>query len=180
MTTTTTAPTLVPTGTWSADPAHSNLGFAVKHMKVTTVRGRFPEFDGTLVSGEGGARIEGVIAVASATTFDETRDGHLKSPDFFDVDKHPEARFSGSFVAPDRVEGEFTLRGVAQPLTLQAKVVEGGEDPWGNERIGVHLTGSIDRTAFGVSWNAPLPGGDFLLDNRVALDIDLSLTRQEA
>jgi polyisoprenoid-binding protein YceI len=170
-------PTSVPTGSYGADPAHSSVEFAVRHMKISTVRGRFLEFDAALEGGEQ-PHISGTIKTASAITHDETRDGHLKSPDFFDVERYPEATFSGTLVAPDRVEGELTLKGVTRPITLRASVSGPDDDPWGNERIGIELEGTINRIEHGVEWNAPLPGGGMLLDDTVKLIASLSFVKQ--
>jgi polyisoprenoid-binding protein YceI len=170
-------PTIVPTGSYSADPAHSAVEFAVRHMKISTVRGRFLEFEASLEGGEH-PTISGTITTASAITHDETRDGHLKSPDFFDVERYPQATFSGTLVAPDRVEGELTLKGVTRPIALHASVSGPDNDPWGNERVGIELEGTINRIEHGVEWNAPLPGGGFLLDDTVKLIASLSFVKQ--
>jgi polyisoprenoid-binding protein YceI len=169
--------TEIPAGSYNADPAHSSVEFTVRHMKISTIRGRFLEFEASLEGGEQ-PRISGNIATASANTFDEQRDGHLKAPDFFDSERYPQATFSGSFVAPDRVEGELTLKGVTRPVTLKATVSGPDSDPWGNERVGVELEGEINRLEHGVEWNAPLPGGGFLLDDTVKLLASLSFVKQ--
>src|ERR1700756_3379579 len=130
----------VPAGTYAADAAHSSVEFAVGHMKISTVRGRFTDFEATLEGGDE-PRVTGIIKTGSAVTFDETRDGHLKSPDFFDVERYPEARFEGTLVAPDRVEGELTLKGITRPVTLNATVNGPDSDPWGTDRLGLESQG---------------------------------------
>ena len=167
----------VPAGTYAADAAHSSVEFAVRHMKISTVRGRFTDFEATLEGGDE-PHVTGTIQTGSAVTFDETRDGHLKSPDFFDVERYPEARFEGTLVAPDRVEGELTLKGVTRPVTLNATVTGPDSDPWGNERVGLELEDDINRVEHGVDWNAPLPGGGVLLDENVKLIASLSFVKQ--
>jgi polyisoprenoid-binding protein YceI len=167
----------IPAGSYSADAAHSSVEFTVRHMKISTIRGRFLDFDASLEGGEA-ARISGAIRTGSANTFDEQRDGHLQSPDFFDVERYPEASFSGSFVATDRVEGELTLKGITRPVVLHATVTGPDSDPWGNERVGVELEGEINRLEHGVQWNAPLPGGGLLLDDTVKLLASLSFVKQ--
>jgi polyisoprenoid-binding protein YceI len=169
--------TMIPAGTWTADPAHSSVEFAVKHMKIVTVRGFFGEFQATVTGGDE-PRVEGTINVASVNTRDAQRDGHLQSPEFFDAERHPEATIASSEVVPGRITADLTLRGVTRPVEFEAKVVEGGSDPWGHERIGLELTGTIDRREFGIDWNAPLPDGGFLLDDVVTLHADLSLIKQ--
>src|SRR5881397_2927413 len=153
---TTTAPQLVPTGTWKADPAHSTFEFAVRHMGITTVKGRFTDVEATLVGGDVPS-LEGTIGIASVDTRDEGRDGHLQSPDFFDAERFPRARFESIRVEGDRVVGLLTLKGVTRKIELAAELTGGGTDPYGNERLGLELEGEIDRTDYGVSWNAPLP-----------------------
>jgi polyisoprenoid-binding protein YceI len=172
------SPTQIPTGTWTSDPAHSEIGFEVKHMLITTIRGRFGNVSSTLISSEEGARIAGVAQLDSITTFDEQRDTHLHSPDFFDTERYAESNFEGTFVAPDRVEGNLTIKGVTKPVTFEAATSEALEDPWGNTRVTVDLSTTVDRREFGVEWNAPLPGGGLLVDNNVRLVASISYVRQ--
>jgi polyisoprenoid-binding protein YceI len=179
-TTTQTATPVVPEGTWTIDPAHSTLEFAVRHLGVATVKGRATQLSGTITGGKQ-TGIEGSVPVAGLTTFDETRDGHLQSPDFFDAERFPELRFVASSIASDGddlvVEGDLTLKGVTKPVTLTGRLHGPATDPWGNERIGLDLDGTIDRTEFGVSWNAPLPGGGFLLSDTVRLSASFSAVK---
>ena len=167
-----TSATVIPAGTWSIDPAHSAVEFHIKHLGLATVKGRAPVVGGTIGGGERPS-IQGTVAIASITTFDENRDGHLQSPEFFDVERYPELSFESTeieFLGDDLVvEGELTIKGVTKPVTLRGAFVGSGVDPWGNERIGIDLAGTIDRNEFGVRWNAPLPGGGFLLPNDVVL-----------
>ena len=163
---------VIPTGTWSIDPVWSSLEFEVKKLGLMTVKGRVPGFSGTIVGGSH-PTIEGRVDVSTITTFDETRDGHLQSPDFFDTDRHPELLFESTHVEIDgdelRVEGELTIKGITRQVELHGRYVGSGVDPYGNDRIGVELSGTVDRTDFGLEWNAPLPGGGFLLPNDVVL-----------
>jgi polyisoprenoid-binding protein YceI len=172
--------TIVPTGSWTIDPAHSTLEFGIKHLGIATVKGRAGGVEGTITGGREPA-LEGTVRVASLTTFDETRDDHLQSPEFFDVARHPELRFASTAVTQDGVdlviEGELTIKGVTQPVVLRGGLAGPTTDPWGNERIGVTLHGAVDRRAFGLRWNAPLPGGGLLLGDRVALEASFSATR---
>jgi polyisoprenoid-binding protein YceI len=171
---------VIPTGTWSIDPSHSTVEFQIKHLGLATVKGRAPVVSGTI---EGGVRasIRGAVDVASLTTFDETRDQHLQSPDFFDAARHPELSFEstdvrlggGELVA----EGLLTIKGVSRPITLRGVLVGSETDPWGNERIGVDLSATVDRTAWGLTWNAPLPGGGFLLPDTVTLAASFSAVK---
>jgi polyisoprenoid-binding protein YceI len=162
----------IPAGTWAIDPVWSSLEFEVKKLGLMNIKGRVPGFTGTIAGGETPA-IEGVVDATSITTFDEQRDGHLQSPDFFDTARHPELRFESRSVAADgdrlAVEGDLTIKGVTRPVELRGRFVGAAHDPYGNERIGVELEGVVDRNDFGLSWNAPLPGGGFLLPDDVTL-----------
>lgn len=175
-----TAAAVIPAGTWSIDPAHSTLEFSITHMGLATVKGRAPGVSGTIVGGPEPS-LEGSVAVASITTFDENRDAHLRSPEFFDVERFPELTFrSTEVVAEDdrlRIRGELAIKGVTKPVPLEGRLVGTGTDPWGNERIGLELAGTIDRTEFGLTWNAPLPGGGFLLPDEVRLTASFSAVR---
>ena len=171
----------LPDGTWNLDPAHSNVTFAVKHAGVATVRGRFRVISGSLSGGDEPA-LEGIVDTASATTDEEQRDGHLASPDFFDAERFPQATFrSTSFERlPDgsvRFAGELTLKGVRREVELTGSLSGPATDPWGSERIGLELDGAIDRTHFGLSWNAPLPDGGSLVGDDVRITLDVSAVK---
>ena len=175
-----TAAAVIPAGTWSIDPAHSAVEFHVKHLGLATVKGRAPVVSGSIVGGESPS-LDGIVDVSSITTFDETRDAHLQSPDFFDVERHPELTFSSSTIAVDgdslTVDGELTIRGVTKPVSLTGAFAGAATDPWGNERIGIDLEAVVDRTEWDLDWNAPLPGGGFLLPDRVKLTATFSAVR---
>jgi polyisoprenoid-binding protein YceI len=167
-----TTAVVIPAGTWSIDPVWSALEFEVKKLGLVTVKGRVPGFSGTIVGGPD-PTVEGRVDVSTITTFDETRDAHIQSPDFFDTERHPELRFESTHVEAHgdklRVEGELAIKGITRQIELHGRYVGSGVDPYGNERIGVELSGTVDRTDFGLEWNAPLPGGGFLLPNDVVL-----------
>lgn len=165
-------------GTWEADPVHSSVGFAVKHNGVATFKGGFDEFAATLADG----KLAGAAQVTSIRVQDENLNGHLLSPDFFDAERYPEIRFEstdlrvedGRFVA----DGELELKGVRKPVQLSGTITEPGSDAYGNERAGLTLETTIDRTDFGVSWNAELPSGGPLVENAVRLIAELELIRE--
>jgi polyisoprenoid-binding protein YceI len=164
--------TTIPTGIWTIDPVHSSVEFHVSHTGVATVKGRALVVAGTIRGGEESS-IEGTVDASSLTTFDETRDAHLRTPDFFDAERYPELRFRSTAVTrhDDRlvVAGDLTIRGVTRPVELAGTLRGPNTDAYGNVRIGVDLEGVVDRRAFGVSWNAPLPGGGELLPNEIPL-----------
>jgi polyisoprenoid-binding protein YceI len=175
-----TSTTVIPTGTWSIDPAHSAVEFHIKHLGLATVKGRAPVVGGTIEGGEQPS-IQGTVAVSRITTFDENRDGHLQSPEFFDVERYPELSFESTeieFRGDDLVvEGELTVKGLTKPVTLHGTFVGSGVDPWGNDRIGIDLETTVDRTDWGLDWNAPIPGGGFLLPNDVKLTATFSAVK---
>ena len=171
----------LPDGTYTVDPAHSSVGFDVKHLGIATVHGRFTVISGTLTGGDE-PRLEGIVDLTSATTDDEQRDTHLASPDFFDVERFPQATFRSTSIedlgdGAVRVAGDLTLKGVSKEIELTGSVAGPATDPWGNERVGLELTGVIDRNEFGVKWNVPLPDGGYLLQDDVKITIDVSAVK---
>ena len=166
------------TGTFAADPVHSHVGFEVPYA-VATFSGEVPDFTATLADGhlEGSARIE------SIRLKDETLQAHVLSPEFFDAERHPVLRFSGELSRDgDRatVEGEITMKGITQPATLEGTIVGPTVDHFGATRVGLTLEAVVDRTAFDMKWNMPLPSGEPALGNEVTLKADLTLVAQEA
>ena len=168
---------VVPAGTWNADPHHSRIDFAVKHMMISTIRGTFPDVAARLEGGSSPS-LTGSVEIQTVTTGDETRDGHLVAPDFFDASRFPQATFTATVVEPTRVVGELTIKGVTKEIELEAAFSRPDTDPWGNERIGLELTGELDRNDYAVSWNAPLPGGGFLVDDTVKLLASFSFVKE--
>ena len=161
-----------PAGTWSADPVHSNVSFEVAYAGVNTFRGSFREFTATLADG----RLEGSAKVASVDVKDDQLSGHLQTPDFFDAERFPEIAFR----ADDLERGELTIKGVTLPIVLTTSVSEPNVDPFGRERLGLRLEATIDRNAYGISWNAPNQGGGTYLGDDVKLIAELAFVRQEA
>jgi polyisoprenoid-binding protein YceI len=171
---------VVPAGTWAVDATHSTVGFAVKHMVVATFRSTFKEFDATLVADESGdARLTGTVEAGSIDIADPNFKGHLDSPEFFDVANHPTLTFASSAIRRDgdrlEVEGDLTIRGTTHRVVGTGSITEPTEDPYGNSRVGLSLETKIDRTAYGLSWNAPLPKGGLALANEVTLVLELEL-----
>ena len=170
----------LPTGTWQVDKVHSSAGFAVKHMVVATFRGRFEDLDATLEVGEDGeVRLVGTVNAGSIVVKDENLAAHLRSPDFFDVERYPELRFESTSVRRDGdeliVDGELTIKGNTHPVEGRGAIVGPHEDIAGNTKVGLTLETVVDRTRFGLNWNAPLPKGGFALEDEVALQIELEL-----
>jgi polyisoprenoid-binding protein YceI len=181
MSVTETSTTIAPAGTWAADPVHSNVSFEIGYAGVNTFRGSFTDFEAALA----GDSLEGTAKVASVDVKDEQLNGHLQTPDFFDAARYPEIAFRAAGIrkgAGNAVEadGELTIKGVTRPVTLTGVVAAApATDPFGRERLGLRLETTIDRTQYGVSWNAPnQSGGDYLADD-VKLVAELALVRQE-
>ena len=187
MSTTTTAPlpqTL--TTTWNIDPAHSIAEFKVKHMMIANVKGHFSKISGVLVRDESDPandRVEATIEAASLETRDEQRDGHLKSADFFHVEKFPTLHFKStgiSVVGEEElsVEGDLTIRGVTRKVRF---AVEGPtpptKDPWGNTRVAISATTKINRKDYGLTWNAALETGGILVGDDVTITLDVEFVQ---
>ena len=172
----------IPTGTYNVDPAHSNVGFEVRHMGIATVRGAFRKFRGTIDATGDAPVLEGAVEVASVDTGDPQRDAHLASPEFFDAESQPEITFRSTAGEPldgdqIRLTGEITIKGITKPIELTGVAAEGGADPWGNERIGLELVGQIDRREFDLKWNQTLPNGNLLVSNEVKLLVSVSAVK---
>jgi len=165
-------------GTWELDRVHSTAGFAVKHMVVATFRGRFEEFDASISDG----KLTGTVKVASIVVKDENLAAHLQAPDFFDGERYPEIRYESGDIRVDGdevvVDGELTIKGHSTPVQACGQIAGPGEDIAGNTKLGISLETIIDRTEFGLNWNAPLPKGGVALANDVKLSVELELVQK--
>ena len=168
--------TIAPAGTWTLDPVHSSVGFEIDYLGGT-FRGQFRDVEARLTLDDAYASLEGAAIVASVDVKDENLAAHLQSPDFFDAERHPELRFVANEIAisGERVTGlgEITIKGVTQPVEVSGTITPPLTDLYGRDRIGLTVSATIDRTAFGVSWNAPLPTGEPALSNEVTLVAEL-------
>jgi polyisoprenoid-binding protein YceI len=168
-------------GTWAIDPVHSEVSFVVRHMMVSKVRGRFDTFEGTVVTGQNplDSTVNASIDLSSVNTGNEQRDGHIRSADFFEVDKHPHMTFRSTGVrAEDEgfvLDGELTLKGVTQPIALQLEINGFGPDSQGGTRSGFSAQGEINRNDFGVSFNGPIPGvpGGVAVSDKVTIILEI-------
>lgn len=170
---------------WVIDPMHSNIGFKVKHLMFTNVRGNFKEYTAS-ISTDGSdftnAKISVTINSASINTGDDKRDEHLRSADFFDVEKLPEINFEGERfekVSGDNyvLYGDLTMKGVIKPIKLEVEFGGIVKDPWGNEKAAINLQGKINRKDFGLNWNAALETGGVLVGEDVTFDIEVQLAK---
>jgi polyisoprenoid-binding protein YceI len=172
----------IPAGTYETDGVHSTAGFAVKHMIVSTFRGRFDEYAATLTVGEDGAlALQGTATVASLAVKDENLAAHLRSAEFFDTENHPTIQFHSTSVRVDgetlTVDGDLTVKGHTEPVTATGTISEPAEG-FAGTTIAITLETIVDRTKFGLNWNAPLPKGGVAVANDVKLTTDLEFTKQ--
>jgi polyisoprenoid-binding protein YceI len=174
------------TSTWTVDATHAEVGFSVRHLMISTVRGRFGAVTGTVTLDEAtpaNSRVDVTVDVNSIDTRTEQRDGHLRSADFFDVATFPTMHFvstrvEGNSTGEFRLTGNLTIRDVTREVALDVVAEGRGMDPWGNERAGFSATGKINRDDFGLGWNQALEAGGVVVSNEVKLSIDVELVRQ--
>jgi polyisoprenoid-binding protein YceI len=174
--------------TWTLDAAHTQVGFEVKHMMFAKVRGHFTDVEGRLRIGPEGGDAEStasvVIRAASIDTGQAQRDEHLRSPDFFDVDRFPEMTFEGAGLARDGerfvLAGDLKIRDVVRPVELEVEESGRGVDPWGNERIAFAASTMVDRRDFGLTWNQALETGGILIGNEIRIVIELQAVRADS
>lgn len=165
--------------TWTIDTTHANVDFSVKHMAISTVRGAFNLFNGTGKTNEDGFPVSLAMEIdaASISTNNEQRDGHLKSPDFFDVANHPKLTFVSTRISGTRddvtIVGDLTIRGVTKPVTLKGELGPVVKDPWGNERTALVATGKLSREQFGLVWNMALEFGGVMVSDEVKLHVEV-------
>jgi polyisoprenoid-binding protein YceI len=181
-----TQQTAVDLQTYSIDPAHSRMGFTVRHMGFSKVRGSFEQFEGTVrIAAEDISTLEASATIKSETitTNDQNRDTHLRSEDFFQVEKHPTITFKSREVrnvSGNRfvLVGDFTLRGVTRQIELKAEYLGSGTDPWGGKRVAFEGTTTINRKEFGLNWNALLETGGFLVSEEVEISLEVQASLQ--
>ena len=180
----TVAPVLEIAGDYAIDPAHSRVGFTARHAMVTKVRGSFGEFSGTahIDDDPSASHTTLTMAAASFTTGQEQRDGHVKSPDFLDVEQFPELRFASTAVEVDgdvyRITGDLTIRDVTRSITVDFEFQGVAKDPFGNIRAGFEGATTINRKDYGISFNAALETGGVLVSEKVGLEFDISAVKQ--
>ncbi len=167
-------------GTYDIDPSHTELGFAVRHMAVSKVRGRLSKFSGTLELGEDPTNSKATVTIdaTSVDTRDENRDAHLRTNDFFDVENYPTWTFTSTSIKPEgptefKVDGDLTIRGVTRPVTLDVSLEGVVKDPYGNHRVGFSASTSINREDFGVAFGAVMEAGGLVVAKKVDIQIEL-------
>jgi polyisoprenoid-binding protein YceI len=186
--TTTESPSQIerpPAGTWVIDPGHAGVAFVGRHFGLTKIRGQFTGVTGTVISSDDlrQSTVEVTIDMASVDSGDRTRDDHLKSPDFFDVEHFPQATFRSTSLTTSggrgQLAGALTLRNVTRPVELDVEYLGQVTDPWGNDRIVFSAIAVINREDWGLTWNMVLEAGGLLVSKEIRLEIDVELVRQE-
>lgn len=171
----------VPTGTWTVDPVHSSVEFRIKHMMISTVRGRFSEFAGTIEAAPDyrDSKVRGTVKAASIDTNEPRRDDHLRSADFFDVEQHPEITFESTRIehiekGDYRVGGELTMHGETHTVEFEVTVHGVTKDPQGQDRVGLEARGTLSRSEFGLRWQQALETGGVVVGDEVRVSADIA------
>jgi polyisoprenoid-binding protein YceI len=169
------------TGTWDIDPAHSEVSFVVRHMVVSKVRGRFNEFEGTIVTADDplASSVQATVVASSIDTNQDQRDVHVRSADFLDVETHPTLTFVSTGLRANgdefALDGDLTIRGVTKPVSFDLELNGFGPDPYGGTRVGFSASTEVNRQDFGVSYNGPIPGANnaMVLSDKIALALEI-------
>jgi polyisoprenoid-binding protein YceI len=182
----TSAPPGYRTGTWVLDPSHSEVGFSVRHLMVSKVRGRFTRFDASFTTAENplASSLSASVDLASVETGDPDRDAHLRSPDFLDVEQNPTMAYRSTGIRRDgdafAVDGELSLHGVTRSVPLRLEVHGFQASPFGDTRAGFTATAEIDRRDFGMGFNAPLEGGGVLVGHTVEITLEVEAILEDS
>ncbi len=173
-------------GTYDLDKAHTTVEFVARHLMITKVRGRFDKFDGSFVIADDPKQssVEVTIDASSISTNEESRDGHLRSGDFLEVDKYPKITYKGTSVDLNSddtgvIHGELTIRGTTKPVDLHLEFEGAGNTPMGDYRVGFSATGEIDREQFGLTWNQVLEGGGVMVGKVIKLELNVEAIRRQ-
>ena len=167
-------------GTWAIDPAHSEIGFTVRHLGLSKVRGRFNSFSGTATIADDltASSVSATIELSSVDTNNEMRDGHLQSADFFNAEENPTMTFVSSGVTQSSLTGDLTIRGITKPVTLDLSYNGVAVDAYDATRAGFSANGQISRSDFGIEFNAPLGIDGMLVSDKVTIELEIQVTRQ--
>jgi polyisoprenoid-binding protein YceI len=169
----------IPAGTWVIDPSHSEIGFTARHLLVSKVRGTFEKFTAIITIADDfiASKVEATIEAASVNTRDENRDNHIRTDDFFGVEKHPTWTFVSTGLSAKgsdyALAGDLTIKGITKPVILDLEVLGVNKDPYGNLKAGFSASTKVNRKDFGIEWNAPLEAGGFLVGDDVTLNLDI-------
>lgn len=166
---------------WNIDPAHSEVGFKVKHLMINNVKGHFNTFTGDVEAPSDdfkNAKINFSADISSIDTGNEQRDQHLKTADFFNAEKHPQLKFVSKKFDGEVLEGDLSIAGITKPVKLNVEFGGTAKDPWGNTKAGFTVTGKLNRKDWGINWNAALEAGGFLVSDEVTLNAEIQLIKQ--
>ncbi|CAN5398601.1 YceI family protein [soil metagenome] len=176
--------TEIPAGTWTIDPSHSEVGFSVRHLMVSKVKGNFETFSGTITIAEDplDSSVTAEVDLSSINTRDEGRDGHLKTADFFDTENHPKLTFVSTAVVPDgsdfKVTGDLTIKGTTKAVELDLEFNGVHPDPWGGTRAGFSAETEISRKEFGVDFEVPMDGGGVVVGDKIKVILEVEAVLQ--
>ena len=176
----------IPAGTWTIDPAHSEVGFSVRHLMVSKVKGNFETFEGAITINEDPLQssVTAEVDLSSINTRDAGRDGHLQSADFFEVDKYPKLTFVSTSVTPSgsdfKVVGDLTVKGTTKPVELDLEFNGIHPDPWGGTRAGFSAETEISRKEFGVDFEVPMDGGGVVVGDKIKVSLEVEAVLQAA
>jgi polyisoprenoid-binding protein YceI len=174
------------TGTWTIDPVHSEVGFSVRHMMVSKVRGKFTGFSGEIITGDSplGSAVTAEIDLASIDTGNGQRDDHIRSKDFFEVETYPTMTYASTGIREDEdgfvLDGELTLKGVTRSVPLRLELNGFGPDPYGGTRAGFSATGELNRRDFNVNFSAPMQNGGVVVADKISLHLEIEAVLQSA
>jgi len=166
---------------WAVDPTHSEISFKVKHMMISTVRGFFKDFDAQIKASEenlSDAEFSFSASTASVNTNNEDRDNHLKSDDFFNSEKYPKMTFESTSFDGETIKGNLTIRDVTKEITLNADISGIAVDPYGQTKVGMEISGEINRKDFGLTWSAVTEAGNVVVSDKVKLAVDIQFVKQ--
>ncbi|MGI8717387.1 MAG: YceI family protein [Lapillicoccus sp.] len=166
-------------GSWTIDPAHSEVAFVARHLMVAKVRGKFTDFTGTITVGDSfeDSTVQATVKLASVDTGAPDRDAHLRSADFFDVENTPDMTFASTKVSEGSLDGDLTIKGVTRPVTLDLTFNGVVTDPYGNTKAGFEAETEISRKEWGLTWNAALEGGGVVVSDTIKVTVDVELLR---
>ena len=176
----------IPAGTWTIDPSHSEVGFSVRHLMVSKVKGNFESFEGTITIAENPLQssVTAEVDLSSINTRDEQRDGHLRSADFFEVETHPKLTFTSTSVEPKGddyvVTGDLSIKGTTKPVVLDLEFNGVHPDPWGGTRAGFSAETEISRKEFGVDFEIPMDGGGVVVGDKIKVLLEVEAVLQPA
>jgi len=167
-------------GTWTVDPAHTEVGFVARHLMVTKVRGTFADVEGTVEVAPDVTKstVDVTVQMASVDTRSADRDTHLKSADFFDVENYPTMRFVSTSFDGEQLTGDLTIKDVTKPVTFEVEFNGEQADPWGNTKAGFEAEAEIKRADWGLTWNAAIEGGGVLVSDKIKIVLDVQLLKQ--